>query len=43
VCTWLLGADVRFRTRVEEVFLAETDEPALELLSAALDVMPLCS
>jgi hypothetical protein len=43
VRTWLLGADMRFRDRVEDLFLAETDEPALELLSAALDVMPLCN
>jgi len=40
VRTWLLGADVRFRARIEEAFLAETDEPSLELLSGALDVMP---
>jgi hypothetical protein len=40
VRTWLLGAGARFSDRIEEVFLAETDDSALELLAAALDVLP---
>jgi hypothetical protein len=37
---WLIGADAHFLDRVEATFLDETDDDSLELLSAALDVMP---
>jgi hypothetical protein len=39
VRAWLLGAGARFRGRIEEAFIAETDESALERLSDALDVI----